>query len=585
MKKRKYIILASAIATFLLVQTSLTFAAPVYIEGLSDFPAYAYNNSGYMQGGSYVGCGPTTGAMIFGYFEHHFSLTGLLANPVTGINEGLNTAWVLHSSDYMNTQANGYGSVYNIKPGLEGYASDRGFEINVMIHASTTYDPGSPSSDWLNEYGAYGDAWMNDGVFWLNDGSGNWDIDPDLFCDFVDDKLASGICIMLSVDTNGDGSGDHWIPCVGVDSDSDLYFFYDTYSIVLRSATIDYCMSPGAGDYALSFVRSITLTVDNQPPVLNPISGPDTCYRGDTVIFHVAGNDPDGDYPLYYEWFVNGYLMLEGEGEPTLAFVHTMDSWSVGENNVSVRVTDSRGAYAEVSKTWTTLNHAPTVSGISGPTSGYRGDAITFTATGADAEGDALAYEWYVDGTLASAGTSLTYTFGSSDTLGEHTVSVRVQDNIGDYSDYSTLTFNLNEARPIYCSFNVTYEEDVYLVETWSNSTVADLTFNATTKKISFNIAGTTGTESFCNITIPAELLSGDFTVFMDDSKLEEGVDYTLSSNSTHNTLSISYTHSSHIIDVFGTNVIPDFAGWLFLLFVVSATLLALAFKKNQKDD
>ena len=190
-----------------------------------------------------------------------------------------------------------------------------------------------------------------------------------------------------------------------------------------------------------------------------------------------------------------------------------------------------------------------------------------------------------MDGTLASAGTSLTYTFGSSDTLGEHTVSVRVQDNIGDYSDYSTLTFNLNEARPIYCSFNVTYEEDVYLVETWSNSTVADLTFNATTKKISFNIAGTTGTESFCNITIPAELLSGDFTVFMDDSKLEEGVDYTLSSNSTHNTLSISYTHSSHIIDVFGTNVIPDFAGWLFLLFVVSATLLALAFKKNQKDD
>ena len=36
----------------------------VYISDFSDFPAYPYNSSGYMQGGAYVGCGPTTGAMI-----------------------------------------------------------------------------------------------------------------------------------------------------------------------------------------------------------------------------------------------------------------------------------------------------------------------------------------------------------------------------------------------------------------------------------------------------------------------------------------------------------------------------------------
>jgi hypothetical protein len=375
---------------------------------------------------------------------------------------------------------------------------------------------------------------------------------------------------------------------------------------------------------------------------------------------------------LYYEWYINGFLMLEGEGEPTLAFVHTMESWSVGENTVSVRVTDSRGASTEAFKIWTTLNHAPTVSAISGPTSGYRGDTITVTATGSDTEGDALTYdwyidgelftdqtdetftftiidnpivvgphtisvrvqdeigdysdwstmtfttlnhaptvtasgpafgfrdeaytfsatgsdaeddtltyEWYIDGTLASSGTNLTHTFGSSDALGEHTITVRVQDVIGDYSDNSTLTFTLNEARPIYRSFNVTYDEDDYLVETWSNSTVADLTFNATLKKISFNVDGITGTESFCNITIPIELLSGDFTVFMDDTQLEAGTDYAVTSNSTHNTLTITYTHSNHIIDVMGTIAIPDFPGWLFLPFAMLATIFALAFKKK----
>jgi PKD repeat protein len=189
------------------------------------------------------------------------------------------------------------------------------------------------------------------------------------------------------------------------------------------------------------------VTVENRPPELNPISGPDTVYRGDIVQFHVAGHDPDGDYPLYYEWYVNGYLMLEGAGVATLTFEHTMEAWSVGENVVSVRVTDSLGAYTEVDKTWTTLNHAPTVSGISGDTSGYRDIEYSWSATGSDAEDDDLTYEWYVDGELKSesSDSSFTYTFDSGDSIGSHTISVRVKDEIGDYSDYSTLNFNLQE--------------------------------------------------------------------------------------------------------------------------------------------
>ena len=57
-----------------------------------------------MVNGRYVGCGPTTGAMVLGYFQHTHALTGLLKDPAAGINEGLKTAWELHYN-YMATAA------------------------------------------------------------------------------------------------------------------------------------------------------------------------------------------------------------------------------------------------------------------------------------------------------------------------------------------------------------------------------------------------------------------------------------------------------------------------------------------------
>jgi 5-hydroxyisourate hydrolase-like protein (transthyretin family) len=239
----------------MLMQASAVYAAPVYINGFADFPAYPYNTSAYVQGGAYVGCGPTTGAMIFGYFQHHFGLTGLLTSPVAGVNEGLSTAWVLHGSSYMKTGSNGFGSVYDIKPGLENYAADRGFQVKVMAHAATDEDP---ATSWYNDYGPYGVAWTNDGNFWLHPG-GVWSIDPNLFCDFVATKLSAGVCVFLTVDSDSVEGGDHWIPCVGYDKAAGKYYYYNTYDTTLRNAPIAYTGStPGAGDYAISFVRTVT---------------------------------------------------------------------------------------------------------------------------------------------------------------------------------------------------------------------------------------------------------------------------------------------------------------------------------------
>jgi hypothetical protein len=215
-----------------------------------------------------------------------------------------------------------------------------------------------------------------------------------------------------------------------------------------------------------------TFTLLNNAPDLNPISGPDTVYRGDTVTFHVAGHDDEGDYPLSYKWTIDGYDM--GVDNPTLSFVHMSDPSSVGDHVVAVRATDNLGAVsAWVTKNFKTLNHAPTVSDISGPTSGNPG-TYTWTATGSDAEGDALTYEWYVDGTYKSGGSSFTYTFSSSDTIGSHTIKVRVKDAVGDYSDYSTLTFNLNApekvAAPTFSPAGGTYSSSQSVVLSCSTS-------------------------------------------------------------------------------------------------------------------
>ncbi|MBN2093092.1 choice-of-anchor D domain-containing protein, partial [candidate division KSB1 bacterium] len=250
-------------------------SAAVYIKNFSSFPAYPYNTTAYKQGGAFVGCGPTTGTMILAYFHHvenMSSSSGLLTSPVTGVNEGLNTAWVLHGSQYMNTAANGFGSVYNIEPGLENYATSKGHKVKAVIHASPTYsNPNSSEASWLNDYGPFGDAWTNDGIFWRKNGN-IWDIDANDFCTFVDGKLSQGIAIFLTIDTNNDKSGDHWVALVGYDRSTSKFAFYDTYSTTVKWASIKYCNGPGAPfTNSISMLRTVTYQGSTTPQLPPPL--------------------------------------------------------------------------------------------------------------------------------------------------------------------------------------------------------------------------------------------------------------------------------------------------------------------------
>jgi hypothetical protein len=139
--------------------------------------------------------------------------------------------------------------------------------------------------------------------------------------------------------------------------------------------------------------------------------------------------------------------------------------------------------------------------------------------------------------------------------------------------------------------FTFTYENDIYFgensyrVSVTTNSILKETSFLQNQKQLSYNVTGPTGTFGFCNISIPEDLLWGDFAVYLDGEPLVENVDYTRTYNGTHNTFYISYTHSSHLIKIIGSEIIPEFIS-LFTLSLLTVTILAatIANKKLNKN-
>jgi parallel beta-helix repeat protein len=124
-------------------------------------------------------------------------------------------------------------------------------------------------------------------------------------------------------------------------------------------------------------------------------------------------------------------------------------------------------------------------------------------------------------------------------------------------------------------------------VEICSNSSISEFQFNTATKTLSFNVTGSSGKGGFYNIIIPANLMWGDFSLFINGKQLEEGVNYTKTYNDTHYTFHLTYTYSEHVIEIVGTEVIPEHPSAILmqLLIILSITAIVFAKKtaKNQK--
>lgn len=127
------------------------------------------------------------------------------------------------------------------------------------------------------------------------------------------------------------------------------------------------------------------------------------------------------------------------------------------------------------------------------------------------------------------------------------------------------------EVVPVLFMSSVSWEAHEFVVTVYSNSSIGELRFDQPLKQLSFRAEGVDGSLGFSNITIPLELMSGDFTVLIDDSPIE----YASSSNQTHTALYFTYTHPARI-KILSTHVIPEFSSPAFILLVALLITLSI---------
>ena len=82
-----------------------------------------------------------------------------------------------------------------------------------------------------------------------------------------------------------------------------------------------------------------------------------------------------------------------------------------------------------------------------------------------------------------------------------------------------------------------------------TNSTMTGFNYDPTEERIVANITGPDGTDGYFDITIPTQLMNGSLMVLFDD----EPVDYASEVNSTHISVRLTYTHSTHNIKIVTT--------------------------------
>lgn len=170
--------------------------------------------------------------------------------------------------------------------------------------------------------------------------------------------------------------------------------------------------------------------------------GPYTVAAGDTVPLEGTGSDPDGG-EVTLAWDLDD----DGEFDDATGFAPGFDTTLFGlpgENPIAVAVTDDEGQTA-VDTATVTVKTVPTV-GTTGPYHTVVGTPVELTATGEDADGGEVTYEWDLDadGTFETGGNLVEFVAG---TVGTFDVTVRVTDDESMSATAST-TVTVDAAGP-----------------------------------------------------------------------------------------------------------------------------------------
>ncbi len=130
-------------------------------------------------------------------------------------------------------------------------------------------------------------------------------------------------------------------------------------------------------------------------------------------------------------------------------------------------------------------------------------------------------------------------------------------------------------------AFAVKAEGQDFDVKIASNSDVSNLQFDEQAKKISFTVSGETGTNGVTDITIPKSLLNGNMNVMIDGQVISQSDVIETTNTQNETTLEINYHHSTHTIEIVGTNVVPEFGPSSSIILVVAiASIIILSSKR-----
>ena len=148
----------------------------------------------------------------------------------------------------------------------------------------------------------------------------------------------------------------------------------------------------------------------------------------------------------------------------------------------------------------------------------------------------------------------------SADVL--NTLSLKTQSSLQSSTKFVVVSPN---------AFAIKAEGKDFDVQIASNSSsVTNMKFDEQGKKLSFTVQGETGTKGVTEIKIPKSLLSGNLNVMIDGQAMSQSDVIEKADTNDEVTLELNYHHSTHQIDIVGTNAVPEFSSLVSLVLVAS---------------
>ena len=138
---------------------------------------------------------------------------------------------------------------------------------------------------------------------------------------------------------------------------------------------------------------------------------------------------------------------------------------------------------------------------------------------------------------------------------------------------------------PVTNSYKVTAGGQIFDVPIITNSTISSFSTTGleTEGKISFGVAAINGTTGMCNVTIPNNMLGGEFNVTVDGGQplyLAPPLN-----NGTHTSLYFTYNGTIlHAVEITGTTYIPEFPTITILPMLITTFLMTLAHLKRKHN-